>query len=88
MAAVKSKRVLAPYFQNRTAEILDNTSQISKYCPVEEIHYIESVLNPSDLSTKPGCMLAELGPGSFHQIGPDFFSWRRDLLPVSVEGVG
>ena len=85
MAAVKSKRVLAPYFQNRTAEILDNMSQTSKYCAVEEIHHIESALNPSDLSTKPGCLLSELGPGSFHQTGPDFFSWGRDLWPVSAQ---
>ena len=83
MAAVKSKRVLAPYFQNRSAEIVDNMSQASRYCNVEEIHYVESALNPSNLSTKAGCSLDQLSPGSFLQSGPDFFSWGRESWPVS-----
>ena len=83
MATVKSKRVLAPYFQNRRSEIVDNMSQISKLCPIEDVHYVESSYNPSDLSTKAGCSVLELGPQSFHQRGPIFFSWGREHWPVT-----
>ena len=57
--------------------------QISKLCPIEDVHYIESSYNPSDLSTKEGCSVSELGPQSFHQRGPNFFSWGREHWPVS-----
>ena len=82
ISAAKSKRALAPYFQNRTAEIIDNLQQMRRYCSIEDIMYVKSSDNPSDLSTKEGCSVHELGPDSLHQSGPTFLSWRRDLWPV------
>ena len=50
ISSVYSLKVLQAYFQNRVAEIKDNMRQFRKFCPMEEIHYIESSLNPSDIS--------------------------------------
>ena len=82
ISSVKTTRALLPYFQNRVAEVRENIDQIEKYCPVEEIQYVESALNPSDLSTKATARVSELGPESFHQTGPDFLSLPRDSWPV------
>ena len=49
---------------------------------MEEIQYVKSALNPSDLSTKATARVSELGPESFHQTGPDFLSLPRDSWPV------
>ena len=83
VSAVDSTRSLLPYFQNRVAEVRENMSQIRKYCSVEDIHYVESALNPSDLSTKAAPKVSELGPDSFHQTGPYFLSLPRSSWPVS-----
>ena len=77
ISSVYSSKVLLPYFQNRVAEIKDNMLQFRKNCHLEEIHYVESALNPSDISTKGTVHIRELGPGSFHQTGPIFFSLCR-----------
>ena len=53
-----------------------------EYCEVEDIHYVESKLNPSDLSTRGTCKVKDLGPNSFHQIGPVFLSYPRGEWPV------
>ena len=53
--AVDTRRKLKPYFQHRVSEIKENMAQIRKYCPTEEILYVESKLNPSDLSTRADC---------------------------------
>ena len=58
-------------------------NQIRQFCPAEDIQYVESKLNPSDLSTRADCKLADLGPGSFHQVGPDFLSFPRGKWAVS-----
>ena len=81
--AVDTRRRMKPYFQHRVSEIKENLIQIKKYCPVEEIQYVESKLNPSDLSTRADCKLTDLGPGSFHQVGPYFLSLPRAEWPVS-----
>ena len=85
MSAVQSKRALLPYFQNRVAEIRENMEQIRKLCPLEEVHYVESALNPSDMSTRATAKVSALGPGSVHQSGPEFLSLPRDEWPVSQE---
>ena len=54
-----------------------------KLCETEDIFYIESKLNPSDLSTHATSKLNELGPGSFHQCGPKFLSLPREEWPVT-----
>ena len=79
ISATKSKRALAPYFQNRVAEISDNMSQVRKYCSLDEVLYVES-----DISTKQGCTLVDLGPDSKHQCGPNFLSLRRSDWPVTA----
>ena len=83
ISSVYSSKVLLPYFQNRVAEIKDNMLQFRKNCPLEEIHYVESALNPSDISTKGTVHIWELGPDSFHQTGPYFFSLSRMEWPVT-----
>ena len=83
ISSVKSTRSLLPYFQNRVAEVKENMGQIGKYCTIEDVKYVESSLNPSDLSTKATAMVSELGPDSFHQTGPDFLSFPRDSWPVA-----
>ena len=83
ISSVQTTRSLLPYFQNRVAEIRENIGQIQKYCSVEDVQYVESALNPSDLSTKAFSKVSELGPDSFHQTGPDFVSLPRGRWPVS-----
>ena len=81
--AVDTRRKMKPYFQHRVSEIKENMNLTRQYCPTEEIQYVESKLNPSDLSTRATCKLADLGLGSFHQVGPDFLSSPRAEWPVS-----
>ena len=80
---VDSKKQMKPYFQNRVAEIRENMNIIRKYCELEEIQYVESKLNPSDISTRATSKLEDLGPDSFHQCGPTFFSLPRGRWPVT-----
>ena len=44
---------------------------IRTMCELEEVHYVESALNPSDLSTRATATVEELGPNSLHQNGPE-----------------
>ena len=83
MCAVQTTKPLLPYFQNRVAEVRDNMDQIRKLCPMEEIHYVESALNPSDMSTRATTKITELGPDSLHQAGPEFLCLPRSEWPVS-----
>ena len=85
ISSVYSTRSLLPYFQNRVAEVKENMVQVRKYCPLEDIHYVETALNPSDLSTRATASVSELGPDSFHQTGPYFVSIPRSGWPVSSE---
>ena len=84
IAAVETtSRVLKPFFHNRVAEILDNVTEMKKYCDVEEIHHVSSENNPADLATRDQTKLEDLAPDSFWFKGPSFFSSRRDLWLVS-----
>ena len=86
-AVEKSTSALKPFFHNRVGEILDNIAAMRKYCLVEDIHHVSGDLNPADLATRGLARAAELGPGSFWQLGPSFLSLRRELWPVSREFV-
>ena len=83
LCAVQTTKPLLPYFQNRVAEVRDNMDQVRKLCPMEEIHYVESALNPSDMSTRATAKISELGPDSLHQSGPNFLCLPRSDWPVS-----
>ena len=83
LSSIYSTKILLPFFQNRVAEVRDNMKQVRKFCDLEEVHYVESSLNPSDITTRATATIAELGPNSLHQIGPYFFSLSRDDWPVS-----
>ena len=85
ISAVQPTKPLLPYYQNRVAEIRDNMDQVRKLCPMEEIHYVESTLNPSDMSTHVTTKMSELGPNSIHQLGPKWFSLPRSEWPVSQD---
>ena len=50
-----------------------------KYCPVEDISYVESSLNPSDISTRATSKLEDIGPNSFHQRGPNFLTSCHEM---------
>ena len=76
-------RVLKPFFHNRVAEIVDNITEMRKYCHVEDIHYVSGEENPADLGTRGSVKAEDLGPGSFWQKGPSFLCSRRDLWPVT-----
>ena len=86
-SSVYSTKKLLAYFQNRVAEIRDNMAQARKLCPMEEIAYVESALNPSDLATKATATISELGPESVHQTGPAFFCLPRTDWPVSYNHI-
>ena len=86
-AVEKSTSALKPFFHNRVGEILDNIAAMRKYCLVEDIHHVSGDMNPADLATRGLARAAELGPGSFWQLGPSFLSLRRELWPVSREFV-
>ena len=81
--AVDSRRLMKPYFQNRVSEIRENLNLTRKLCAVEDIQYVESKLNPSDISTRATSKLKDLGPNSFHQNGPSFLCFPREKWPVS-----
>ena len=83
ISSVNTLRSLLPYFQNRVSEIKDNISLVRKICQMEDVSYVESELNPSDLSTRATATLRELGPDSVHQVGPYFLSLGRSDWPVS-----
>ena len=85
ISSVKTTRTLQSYFQNRTAEIKENRHTISRYCDLDEICYVESSLNPSDISTKATFKVTELGPDSYHQTGPKFLALPRTEWPVSCD---
>ena len=69
---------LLPFFQNRLAEIHENFVAVSKFCPVEPVHWVPSKLNPSDLLTRGNVNLRDLGPTSYHQLGPEFLCWPEN----------
>ena len=85
ISATHSTRSLLPYFQNRVAEIKDNMDQIRKFCPLDNVQYVETSLNPSDISTKATATLDSLGPESFHQTGPNFLCLPREQWPVTSD---
>ena len=68
-------------------EELENMTEMRKYCPVEDIHYVARELNPADVGTRGFAKVADLGPDSFWQRGPAFLCSRRDLWPVSRDFV-
>ena len=49
------------------AETKQNMVQVAKFYPMEEVHYVETGLNPSDMSTFATAKVSALGPDSFHQ---------------------
>ena len=83
LSSVYSVKLLLPFFQNRVSEVRENMSYFRKLCPMEEIQYVESALNPSDISTRATATISQLGPGSLHQTGPEFFRLPREEWPVS-----
>ena len=85
ISALQTKRALLPFFQNRVAETKENMEQVAKFCPMEEVHYVETGLNPSDMSTRATAKMSALGPDSFHQSGPEFISLPWEEWPVSRE---
>ena len=78
---------LLPFFQNRLAEIHENFLAVSKFCPVEPVQWVPSKLNPSDLLTRGNINLRDLGPTSYHQLGPEFLCWPRESWPVTRDFV-
>ena len=79
----KSSSALKPYFHNRVMEIRENMKALSEICEVEEVLHVAGDLNVADIATRPGVILADLGPDSLWQRGPSFLLCRRDLWPVS-----
>ena len=78
---------MLPFFQNRLAEIHENFDAIAKKCNVEQVHWVQSDLNPADLLTRGTARLEDIGTGSFHQKGPNFLSSPRDRWPVTRDFV-
>ena len=78
---------MLPFFQNRLAEIKENLDTVAKWCEVEPVHWVESDLNPADLLTRGTVSLKDIGPGSFHQTGPNFLSSSRDKWPITRDFV-
>ena len=74
---------LLPFFQNRLAEINENLDLIAKRYDVEPVQWVQSEQNPADLLTRGTASIKDIGPGSFHQKGPNFISFPRDKWPVS-----
>ena len=58
-------------------------SEMRKYCHVEEFQHVSGELNPADLATRGEVKAADLGMGSFWQLGPFFLCLRRELWPVT-----
>ena len=67
-----STRALKPFFHNRVAEIIENMVKMEKYCSVEKVHHVAGDLNAADIVTRGNAKLADIGPDSIWQKGPDF----------------
>ena len=80
-------RTLKPFFHNRVSEIIENLTEMKKFCPVEDIHHVAGDLNPSDMGTRGLATVDDIGPGSFWQKGPSFLCSGRGLWPVTREFV-
>ena len=78
---------LLPFFQNRIAEIVENLAAVSKYCEVEPVQWVSTDDNPADLLTRGNVDIKDLGPKSFHQLGPKFLTLPRERWPVTREFV-
>ena len=78
---------MLPFFQNRLAEIHENFDCIAKKCEVEQVHWVQTDLNPADLLTRGTVKIEDIGPNSFHQKGPNFLSSPRDRWPVTRDFV-
>ena len=78
-----TSRALKPFFHNRVSEVIENMTEMKKYCPVEDIFYVPSELNPADLGTRGTAKVTDLGPESFWYLGPTFVCSRRDHWPVT-----
>ena len=57
----KSSTALKPYFHNRVSEILENMSEMRKYCEVEEFQHVSGDLNPADVATRGLAKASDLG---------------------------
>ena len=77
-----SSSTLKPFFQNRRAEIIDNLERASKFCTMEEVHWVSTDNNIADILTRGEAKLEDIGPGSPWMQGPTFLSCRRELWPV------
>ena len=47
ISAIQTKRALLPFFQNMVAETKENMKKVAKFYPMEEVHYVETGLNPN-----------------------------------------
>ena len=54
---------------------------------VEDVHYVQTDLNPADLSTRGTAKVSDLSPSSFWQLGPSFLRSGRDSWPVTRDFV-
>ena len=79
---MKSTKLL-PFFQNRLAEIHENLDTVAKWCEVGPVYWVESQLNPADLLTRGNISIKDIGPGSFHQKGPNFLSSPWERWPIT-----
>ena len=58
-------RALKPYFHNRVSEIVENMTEMRKFCTVEEMFYVASDQNPADLAIRGSAKVDDLGPNSY-----------------------
>ena len=79
-AVETTSRVLKPFFHNRVSEIVENMTEMRRYCPVEDISYVASEMNPAVVGTRGSARVADLGPDSFWYRGPHFFWFQEGSL--------
>jgi hypothetical protein len=82
-ALKKSGALMRPYFANRVSESLMLLKELERLCEeVVEVRHVAGHLNPADLGTRGNVKMADMGPGSPWQVGPEFLKLERDQWPV------
>ena len=56
--------------------------KVSKFCKMEEIHWVSSENNAADILTRDTAKLDDIGPDSIWMSGPSFLSSPREAWPV------
>ena len=78
------QHILAPFFSNRSAEILEHMEDWDKKgVQVDKLHHWPTERNIADIATKGKAEVSMIAPGSKWQCGPREIRFNRSTWPAS-----